>query len=257
MKFKTSKESYDNPEGAQNYLKFLDSEDGLFFQKALSEAFLDRLGSNKDQKILDAACGPGWLSATLSSTYKNIEGLDASGPFLEHAKSRYPDLKFVTGDLNSTLPYADREFDTIIMSMAAHDVEEPVKTFSELRRILKPGGKFMLTFVNPYYAFPVGVWKRGIIGRLLMKKPKLLVRPYHWFAKKERGFTFNENLECYFYKLSEHFNRLREAGFNFEYMRDLESLQDSESYNLQYRLHRFPIILYVEFSNPAIAEPRA
>ncbi len=251
MKFKTSQESYDNPEGAQNYLDFLESEDGQFFRQILFESFHSRLGENKDQKILDAACGPGWLSDQISAAgFKNIEALDASGPFLEHAKTKYPNLKFTAADLNTTLPYAGDEFDTIIMSMAAHDVEDQVKTFTELRRILKPGGKFMLTFVNPYYAFPVGVWKRGIIGRLLMRRPRLLIRPYHWFAKKERGFTFNKTLECYFYKLSEHLNHLREAGFQFEMMKDLESLKDSDNYNLQYRLHRFPIIVYVEFSNP-------
>lgn len=251
MKFKTSLESYENPEGAQSYLTFLNSEDGQFFQQVLFESFRERLQENKDQKILDAACGPGWLSARLAEDFKNIEGIEAAGPFIEYAKTRYPDLKFTAENLNNPLPYTDETFDTIIMSMAAHDIEDQVKIFKELGRILKPGGKFMLTVVNPYYTFPVGVWKRGILGRLLFKKPKLKLRPYHWFAKQERGVTYNETLECYFYKLSEHLNHLREAGFIFEYMKDLESLQDSENYNLQYRLHRFPIFIYVEFSKPS------
>src|SRR6185503_558542 len=105
---------------------------------------------------------------------------------------KYPRIKFTEVDLRGALPYADNSFDTLIMSMAAHDVEDQVKTFTELRRILKPGVKLMLTMVNPYYAYPVGVWKRGIIGRLLMRKPRLLVRPYHWFGKKDRNFTFNK-----------------------------------------------------------------
>jgi ubiquinone/menaquinone biosynthesis C-methylase UbiE len=243
----TSKESYDNPEGAKNYLDFLNSEDGVIFRQILHESFASRLGDNRDQKILDVACGPGWLSNELAKTYKNIEACDGSKEFLAHARKTYPHLKFTEVDLRGSLPYADNEFDTLVMSMAAHDVEDQVKTFRELRRIVKPGGRIMLTMVNPYYAYPVGVWKRGLIGRLLFRKPRLLVRPYHWFGKQERSFTFNKTLECYFYKLSEHLNHITEAGFTFTHMKDLEKKEDSEHYNLRYRLNRFPIIVYLEF----------
>ncbi len=252
QKYNTSKESYDNAEGAQNYLDFLANEDGQFFRKVLFEAFARRLGdakeNNSNQKILDVACGPGWLANEVAKQYPNIEACDGSRNFLEHARKEYPSIKFTEVDLNNPLPYQDNEFDTLIMSMAAHDVEDQVKTFTELHRIVKPGGKLMLTMVNPYYAFPVGVWKRGIIGRLLRRMPQLLVRPYHWLAgKNSRNFTFNKTLECYFYKLSEHLNHVTDSGFRFTHMQELESKEDSPTYNLQYRLHRFPIIIYLEF----------
>lgn len=251
MAFETSKDSYDNEEGAKNYLDFLSSKDGVVFRAALHDAFIRRLGSNTEQQILDVACGPGWLSAELHKTYPNIQGCDGSRNFLDHAKKNYSSINFQYVDLNGDLPYADNQFDTLIMSMAAHDVEDQVATFSSLRRILKPGGKLMLTMVNPYYAFPVGVWKRGIIGRLLMRKPRLLVRPYHWFSTDSRNFTFNKTLECYFYKLSEHLNHLTKAGFMFNHMYELESKEDSDEYNLKYRLHRFPVIIYLEFKKSA------
>lgn len=252
MKFNTSKESYDNSEGAQNYLDFLASEDGQFFRYILHHAFARRLSDDKNQKILDVACGPGWLAEEIKKTHPNIQACDGSRSFLEHARKTYPNITFTEVDLNTRLPYEDNEFDTLVMSMAAHDVEDQVKTFTELRRIVKPGGKLMLTMVNPYYAFPVGVWKRGIIGRLLMRMPHLLVRPYHWLAGKDsRNFTFNKTLECYFYKLSEHLNHVTAAGFNFTHMHELESKDDSAKYNLQYRLHRFPVIIYLEFIKPA------
>ncbi len=252
MVYKTSKDSYNNPEGAKNYLEFLASEDGQFFRKVLHDAFARRLGNDKNQQILDVACGPGWLSAELAKTYPNIQACDGSTFFLEHARKNYPDIKFTETDLNSELPFTDGQFDTLIMSMAAHDVEDQVATFRRLNRILKPGGKLMLTMVNPYYAYPVGVWKRGIIGRLTFRMPPLLVRPYHWFSTDKRNFTFNKTLECYFYKMSEHLNHITEAGFSFAHMHELESKDDSTTYNLQYRLHRFPVIIYLEFkkTNP-------
>jgi ubiquinone/menaquinone biosynthesis C-methylase UbiE len=246
VKFSTSKDSYNDPSGAQSYLEFLETEDGAVFKETIFGAIRARLQDNPEQKILDAACGPGWLTAKLAAQFPNTEGLDGSKPFLDFARRRFPDLKFVEADLNSQLPYNDAAFDVVVMSMAAHDIEDQTRTFTELRRILKPGGQLILTIANPYYAFPVGVWKRGWLGRLLFKKPQLQVRPYHWFAKQDRDYSFYEGLESYFYKFSEHLNNLKAAGFNFEHMTELESLQDSSAYNLQYRLHRFPVILLVE-----------
>lgn len=252
MVFKTSKDSYDNPEGAQNYLDFLNSDDGQVFRKALHHAFARRISKDEPQQILDVACGPGWLSAEIKKTHQHIqiEGCDGSKFFMDHARKSYPHIKFTDVDLNTSLPYSDNQFDTLIMSMAAHDVEDQVKTFTSLKRILKPGGRLCLTMVNPYYAYPVGVWKRGIIGRLLMRKPRLLIRPYHWFSTESRNFTFNKTLECYFYKMSEHLNHITESGFSFTHMYELESKEDSNHYNLQYRLHRFPVIIYLEFTKP-------
>jgi ubiquinone/menaquinone biosynthesis C-methylase UbiE len=131
QKYNTSKESYDNAEGAQNYLDFLANEDGQFFRHILHDAFARRLGENKDQKILDVACGPGWLAHEIAKDYKNIEACDGSRFFLGHARKTYPDVKFTEVDLNTRLPYEDNEFDTLVMSMAAHDVEDQVKTFTE------------------------------------------------------------------------------------------------------------------------------
>lgn len=251
LKYTTSKESYDSPKGAQSYLDFLASRDGQFFRKILFETFSRRLGANNDQYILDVACASGWLTGGLAKTHTNIEGCDGSRVLLEQARKNHPQLKFTDADLNESLPYSNAQFDTLIMSMVAHDIEDQAKTFRELNRILKPGGKFMLTIANPYYSDPVGVWKRGLLGRLLLRVPKMLVRPYHWAAQNNRGLVFNENLKKYFYTFSEHLNHLTEAGFQFVHMDELKSDADSPRFGIQHQMHRFPTILYLEFTKPA------
>lgn len=248
MKFATAKDSYNQQDGVDNYLKFLASSDGGVFKEVLYEAVRGRLPDKPEQTILDAACGPGWLTAKLAAEFPNTQGLDGSQPFLQHARERCPDLKFIEGDLNSTLPYSDAEFDVIVMSLAAHDVEDQVKTFLELYRILKPSGQLILTITNPYYAYPVGAWKRGILGRLLGRKPRLQLRPYHELSRQPRDYKFYEKLQSYFVPLSEHINNARAAGFTLEFMHDMESAEDSKNYNLKYRLHRFPIFLLLDFT---------
>ena len=57
-------------------------------------------------KILDAGCGYGRMSEWV----KDYTGIDFSPDFIALAQKRYPDKKFVIGDLRK-LPFKDREFD--------------------------------------------------------------------------------------------------------------------------------------------------
>lgn len=244
-----SKDSYDNPEGAKQYLQYLDSDSGQTHQAVLYKAFRGVLGeSDKNQKILDAASGPGWLSAKLQPEFPNIECCDGSQFFIDYIKQTHSNLTARQADLAEPLPYADNEFNTIIFSMAAHDVEDQKKTFSELRRILQPNGKLLISLANPYYVYPVVEWKRGILGRLLGRKPTPKLHPYHWFAKfNSRNYTFEKSLQSYFYKLSEHLNNIISSGFALQRFEDLECAEDSPRFNAQYKLHRYPTLLFMEF----------
>lgn len=245
-----SKDSYDNQEGASRFISFLETDSGQTHQAVLYQAFRGALGEgeqDKSQKILDAACGPGWLSGKLQAEFPNIESCDGSKFFLDKLHQDFPTIKTKQVDLAKPLPYENEEFNTIILSMAAHDVEDQQKTFTELARILKPNGKLLISIANPYYAYPVGVWKRGILGRLLGRKPVLQVRPYHWFTKKTRNYTYHQKLESYFYSLAEHLNNITASGFTLKRFEELECPEDSSKMNLQYKLHRYPSLLFMEF----------
>lgn len=245
-----SKDSYDNQEGAQRFLRFLNSPDGQTHQEVLYEAFRRALGKESSQKILDAASGPGWLAAKLQPEFPNIECCDGSAPFLARLKEAYPNLPARHVDLNQPLPYRDNEFDTLIFSMAAQDLEDQQKTFSEFSRILKPGGRLLAAITNPYYAYPVGVWKRGLLGYLLGRKPKLKVRSYHGFSKRNRNYRFQESIESYFYTMPEYLNNITASGFSLRRYEDLESKEDGSKGGFKYQLHRFPVLLFMKFEKP-------
>jgi SAM-dependent methyltransferase len=241
-------ESYNSNEGAKNYIDYLNSPDGKMFQDIIFKAVSNRLSPGQ-KTILDAACGNGWLAGKLANDDKQLSACDASVPFIEYGKQHFPKVKFAVADLTNLLPYGTNEFDVVILSMAAHDVVDQKKVFQNINTVLKPGGKLLVTIVNPYYGFPVAVWKRGILGRLLNKKPKLKLRPYHDFTRNEnKKFVWNKVLTHYFYSLPEHINSALSAGFNLSFMEDLKSDKDSSNYDFNYRLYRFPIILLLELT---------
>ncbi|MCB0034440.1 MAG: class I SAM-dependent methyltransferase [Anaerolineales bacterium] len=58
--------------------------------------------------------------------------------------------EFIIHDLNAVpkLPYADDEFDAVLCSVSVQYLIRPVEVFAEVNRVLKPGGKFIVSFSN-------------------------------------------------------------------------------------------------------------
>ncbi len=236
-------DSYNSREGADEYIRFINSQDGLIEQAVLWEAVSARLGE-AGGPVLDAACGQGWLTAKLATKCGQAQGCDGSEYLIDYAKQHYPGGKFTVADLAKPLSCTGESFKTVILNMAAHDLPDQAAAFKNIFTVLKPGGKFIITIANPYYAYPVGVWKRGIIGRLLFKQPSLKVRPYNLM---EKNFVWGKNLKPHFYPLSEQINNALSAGFTLTHFEDLKMDKDSGKFNLNYQLYRFPHILLLEF----------
>lgn len=254
--------SYQNSKVAKQYLEFTNSENGKIQQEVIFDAIAGTLSKREISQgkssltILDAGCGGGWLTAKLSETLdgnSKIMGCDFSKDLISYAKETYPQTKFsniefeVT-DITSPLPYTEDQFDVVIFNMAGHDVSDLPATMQNLSRVCKPNGKLLVTIANPYYAFPVGVWKRGLLGVLFKRMPKLILRPYFEFTRAEsRKFLWNHSFPSYFYTVPEYINTAKQAKFSLEEMRDLETKNSSENFDLRYRLFHFPMLLFMVF----------
>ena len=74
-----------------------------------------------------------------------------------------PDLdEVVVYDVNRNydLPFEDDTFDAVLITVSAQYLVHPVETFQEVSRILKPSGKFIVTFSNRMFATKaVYIWR--------------------------------------------------------------------------------------------------
>ncbi len=247
-------QSYQSADGAKSYLDFIASEDAETFMPVLTEAVVSRFKQDQTVKILDAGCGPGWLAGNLAKTgWNNVYGCDSSEPLIRAGKEQYPNVKFDVVDFTKPLPYDAGTFDYIILSMAvvALDLDAQIEVFKNMYNALKPGGHLLFITVNPYYAYPVGVWKRGWLRFLLRQTPLLKLRPYQEYVRaKDRSFVWNHNLISYFYTLEEQTNALLDIGYRLSHLKEIASDTDSERYNLRYRLFRYPIFIQLDMQKP-------
>lgn len=114
-------------------------------------ALLEREGvGRRGHRVLDVACGPGRHAAALGRRGARVTGLDLSMPLLSTARRRTT-APLVRGDMRA-LPFRSRIFDAVVnlfTSFGYFDLEEEhVRVVSEVARVLKPGGLFVLDFLN-------------------------------------------------------------------------------------------------------------
>ena len=89
-------------------------------------------------RLLDLGCGTVPLYAMYQPYVRENICVDWGGSF-HHAQ--HLDLEL---DLNQPLPFADGEFDTIILSDVLEHIAEPMALWTEMARLLAPNGKIIL-----------------------------------------------------------------------------------------------------------------
>ena len=100
----------------------------------------------RDWVVADLGVGTGSLTEALAPFAGRVIGVDRSAQMLSAARHRLREsdnVEFRQGDLE-LLPIADNEVDVAVLALVLHYVVDPVAVLSEVRRILKPGGRLLL-----------------------------------------------------------------------------------------------------------------
>jgi len=99
-------------------------------------------------QALDAACGTGRHARRLAELGHQVVGVDGSPEMLEKARASLPHAVFHEGDLTS-LPLEPASFDLVVCSLALEHVADLIAGIAELSRVLRPGGRMVLSDLHP------------------------------------------------------------------------------------------------------------
>jgi SAM-dependent methyltransferase len=112
-------------------------------------AFLD---PQRGERILDAGCGTGRSLPWMLEAGARPVGIDFSIEMLKVAHRRLPGMHLAAADLQRPLPLRSRRFDAAHCALVGEHLDDLPATFAELRRVLRPGGRFVFSVYHPELA---------------------------------------------------------------------------------------------------------
>lgn len=105
-----------------------------------------------DSRVGDLGCGTGRLAEALSPFVEQIVAVDGSAEMLAAAAGRLAgqsNVKLRRGELEA-LPIDASSLDAAVLTLTLHHSAEPARVFTEVARVLKPGGRLLLLDMLPH-----------------------------------------------------------------------------------------------------------
>jgi arsenite methyltransferase len=123
-----------------------------YFDESVREAAIARAYLRPEMVVADVGSGTGFMAAGLAPLVSRVYVLDGSSAMLDVARknlARYPHTVFRTAD-GLSLPLEDGSVDVAFANMYLHHCPDPEAAIRELVRILKPGGRLVLTDLDAH-----------------------------------------------------------------------------------------------------------
>jgi ubiquinone/menaquinone biosynthesis C-methylase UbiE len=123
--------------------------------RSLTDHLIEALALRGTEELLDLGCGNGFVLEHLRPhlTAGHITGLDIAPGVLEAARRRLAGVStpctWIEGSADDLSMLADSSFDRVMATYMAHYVPDLDRCFAEVRRVLRPGGRFLLTTDRP------------------------------------------------------------------------------------------------------------
>jgi SAM-dependent methyltransferase len=96
-------------------------------------------------RALDLGCGDGAFLDELVGMAAAVTAADVAEAALRRARSRHPGIDYVLVPFDGPLPFADGSFDLVWASEVIEHVADTARWLSEVRRVLVPDGRLLLT----------------------------------------------------------------------------------------------------------------
>ena len=120
-----------------------------FFSQDVCEAALDAAKVARGQSAVDVGAGSGFLSSGLVNRGLSVISIDQSESMLKELSVKLPQVDCRVGE-SQNLPVGDSSVNHAFANMYLHHVPDPATAIKEMTRVIKPGGKLVITDLDEH-----------------------------------------------------------------------------------------------------------
>ncbi|MDX1413206.1 MAG: class I SAM-dependent methyltransferase [Candidatus Promineifilaceae bacterium] len=124
----------------------------VYFTEAMRDAAVQKANLPVQAAVADIGTGTGFMIQGLLDKSSALVGFDESPEMLAVARNNFANYPHVRFELANglRLPEADNRFDAVFANMFLHHAPDPAAVIIEMVRILKPGGKLIITDLDSH-----------------------------------------------------------------------------------------------------------
>lgn len=183
--------------------------------------------------VLEIGCGWGRGLELLTKAADQYTGIDKNEDLIAALSAEYPKATFIAANIPPLSRVANDTFDYIVTFQVIEHIENDDLFIKEAHRVLKPGGKLLLTTVNKTFSLTRNPWH---VREYYADGLQSLMNRY-FPTVETRGIHGNEKVMTYYEQNKESVKKLTRFDiFNLQYRLPRRLLQ--VPYDLMNRLNR-------------------
>lgn len=154
---------------AKLYESWCNSHGGKTMQSFLEKHLFELLDPQAGERVLDIGCGTGSHLLLLNKLGLDISGIDASPYMLAKARKRLGNRCTLKTGTAEDLPFADNEFDIVVLINTLEFMDNPLKVLREAGRVAKR--KVFIGVINSFsiyyiYSRLLALYRKSIMNHI-------------------------------------------------------------------------------------------
>lgn len=137
------------------YNRLLEEGDDTYQEKLIKPNLIRILSPQSGEEILDVGCGQGFFAREIAKSGAKVVGVDVAGELIKLAKDQSgKNETYLTLSAEKMTSLNSNRFDAAICVLALQNIKNLQGALTEVSRVLKPSGRFVLILNHPAFRVP-------------------------------------------------------------------------------------------------------